>query len=88
MQRKLNLQKNTEKAYVLIRGQCSAVLQALIKGLSEYENHATSFDAIWLLTALKKATSGIDSKANAWLNMHDAIRNLYNMKQGSSEPKV
>ena len=46
-------------------GQNSAALQAFIKGLSEYEDHAASFDVIWLLKELKKATSGIDSKANA-----------------------
>ena len=65
IQRKLNLQRNTEKAYGLIWGQCSAALQAFIKGLSEYEEHAACFDTIWLLKKLKKATLGIDSKANA-----------------------
>ena len=86
MQRKLNLRRNTEKAYDLIWGQCSAALQAFIKGLSEYKDHAASFDTIWLLKELKKETSGIDSKVNAWLNMHEAISNLYKMKQGNIEP--
>ena len=63
MQRKLNLQRNTEKAYGLIWGQCSAALQVFSKGLSEYEDHAASFDAIWLLKELKKVASVIDSKA-------------------------
>ena len=33
----------------------------------------------------KKATSGIDDKANAYVSMHDAISQLYRMKQGSQE---
>ena len=45
----------------------------------------TASDTIWLLTELKKATSGIDNKANAWMNMHETLATLSNMKQGSSE---
>ena len=73
----MNLQRKTEKAYRRIWGQCSTALQAFIKGLSDYKVHAACFDKIWLLKELKKATSRIDSKANAWLNIHEAIANLY-----------
>ena len=56
--------ENTEKVYGLIWGQYSAALQALIKGVSGYNENAVSFDTIWLLKELKKVTTGIDSKAN------------------------
>ena len=43
------------------------------------------FDALWLLREIKKTTSGIDDKANAYVSMHDVISQLYRMKQGSQK---
>ena len=83
VQRKINMRRNIEKAYGLIWGQCSAGLQTYIKGLSHYETSATEFKALWLLREIKKATSGIDDKANAYVSMHNAISQLYRMKQGN-----
>ena len=40
---------------------------------------------LWLLREIKKATSGIDDKASAYVSMHDEISQLYRMKQGSQE---
>ena len=85
VQRKMNLRRNMEKTYGLVWGQCSTALQSFIKGISDFEQRSATFDIIWLLTELKKATSGIDNKANAWVNMHDALAILYKMKQGPSE---
>ena len=80
VQRKMNLRRNMEKTYGLVWGQCSTALQSFIKEISGFEQQSASFDIIWLLTELKKATSGIDNKANAWVNMHDALTILYKMK--------
>ena len=85
VQRKTNMRRNIEKAYGLIWGQCSAGLQTYIKGLLNYETASSAFDPLWLLREIKKATSGIDDKANAYVSMHDAISQLYRMKQGSQE---
>ena len=85
VQRKTNMRRNLEKTYGLIWGQCSAGLQTYIKGLSYFETASSAFDPLWLLRESKKATSGIDDKANAYVSMHDAISQLYKMKQGSPE---
>ena len=37
------------------------------------------------IKGIKKAASGIDDQANAYVNMHRAILNLYKMKQGTNE---
>ena len=39
----------------------------------------------WLLNELRKASSGIDSKANPYLTMLEAISTVFKMKQGNSE---
>ena len=43
------------------------------------------FNIVWLLHELKKATSGIDDKVNMYVNMHNAMATLYNMRQDSQE---
>ena len=50
-----------------------------------YETASSVFDPLCLLREIKKATSGIDDKANTYVSMHDAISQLYRMKQGSQE---
>ena len=81
----MNLQRNLEKSYGLIWGQCSAGLQAYVKGTSAYATMSVIFNVVWLLHELKKATSGIDDKANIYVNMHDAMSMLYKMRQGTQE---
>ena len=85
LQRKINVRRSLKKVYGLIWGQCSAGLQTYIKGLLYYEIGSSKFDALWLLREIKKATSGIDDNANAYVSLHDAISQLYRMKQGSQE---
>ena len=74
------LRSNMEKLYGLLWGQRSSALQATIKGRSEYEDKSDDFDAIWLLTKIKIAISGIDLKANPRLTLHEAVSTLYKMK--------
>ena len=73
------------KAYGIVWGQYSALLQSYVKGLEDYEIKNNKFDIIWLLKELKKATSDIDDKANSRLTLHEAISVLYKMKQGQTE---
>ena len=70
VQRKINLRRNIEKSYGLIWGQYSSGLKQYVKGLESYSVNSKSFDTIWLLKELKKATAGIDDQANAHINMH------------------
>ena len=58
------LRSNIEKLYGLLWGQFSSTLQTTIKGTSKYEDNSDDFDAIWLLTEIKIAISGIDLKTN------------------------
>jgi len=85
VQRKMNMRRNVEKSYGLVWGQCSNGLQTYIKGLSSYDTQARIFDLLWLLRELKKATSGIDDRSNTYVSMHEAIANLYRMKQAAQE---
>ena len=85
VQLKINLRRNLEKVYGLIWGQCLAGLQTYIKGLSHYNTGSSSFDALWLLREIKKTKSDIDDKANAYVSMHDAISQLYRIKQEKQE---
>ena len=83
--RETNIRRNTEKAFVVVWGQCSAALHSYIKGLINYEEKSTNFDILWLFTELKKAVSGIDEKENPHLILHEAIASLYKMKQLQTE---
>ena len=85
VQRKMNLRRNLEKSYGLIWGQYSTSLQAYIKGTLAYAAMSPIFNVVWLLHKLKKATSGIDDKANVYKNMHDAMPTLNKMRQGNQE---
>lgn len=85
VQRKMNLCRNIEKSYGLIWGQCSSGLKQYMKGLQSYTTNAKIFDTTWLLKELKKATSGIYDQANAHVNMHRTVSNLYKMKQCVNE---
>ena len=42
---------------------------------------------VWLLQKLKKATSGINDMANAYITMYNIISTLYCMMQGEQETK-
>ena len=56
-----------------------------IKGLSYYKTSSSKFDALLLLREIKKVTSDIDNKANAYVSMYDAISQPYQMKKGNQE---
>ena len=73
------------KLYGLLLGQCCSVLQATIKGISEYEDKSDDVDVIQLLTEITKAISGIDLKVNPSLTLHEAVSTQYKMKQGETE---
>ena len=85
VQRKINLRRNLEKCYGLVWGQCSGGLQTYLRGTLSYETKSVIFDVVWLIHAVKKATSGIDDRANGRKSMHAALLNLYMMKQGATE---
>ena len=56
-----------------------------MKGQQGYITATDEYDITWLLREMKKASSGIDSKANPYLTMQDAIGLMYRMRQCSNE---
>ena len=83
--RESQLEDNLSKAYSLVWGQCTNALQSVIKGLDNYDEKSDDYDVIWLLTSLKKITSGVDIKANVRVTLFEAIQTLFSMRQGQFE---
>merc|ERR1712071_673998 len=83
--RKNIIRRNIQATFSLVWGQCSSALQAYVKGQSGYQKASEDHDVKWLLKEVKKASSGIDSKANPYVTMHDAIGMLYQMRQGQNK---
>ena len=83
--RKNNIRRNIQSVYSLLWGQCSASLQAYIKGQDGYIKSTESYDVKWLMSELRKASSGVDSKANPYLTMLEATSTVFKMRQGSNE---
>ena len=83
--REMQLEDNLSKAYSLVWGQCTNALQSVIKGLDDYDEKLDDYDVIWLLTSLKKITSGVDIKANVRVTLFEAIQTLFSMRQGQFE---
>ena len=83
--RKNNIRRNIQRTFGLIWGQCSSALQAYIKGQLGYITASDTYDVKWLMRETKKAVNGIDSKANPYATMHEAIGIMYRMRQGQHE---
>ena len=79
--RESQLEDNISKAYSLVWGQCTNALQSVVKGLDNYDEKSDDYNVIWLLTSLKKVTSGVDVKANDRVTLLDAIQTLFSMRQ-------
>ena len=79
------LTRNQEKVFGVICGQCSAALQSKIKSLAEFEDKSSSLDSLWLLKELKKATAGIDVKAEPRSTLIDSLFGIFKMRQGATE---
>ena len=67
------LSTNKEKLYALIWGQFSTGLQEVLKGEEDFVKSDTSFDCIWLLEKSKLISSGVDTKANKYIDMPENI---------------
>ena len=83
--RESQLEDNISKAYSLVWGQCTNALQSVVKGLDNYDEKSDDYNVIWLLTSLKKITSGVDVKANVRITLISAIQTFFSMRQGQFE---
>jgi hypothetical protein len=84
--RKNNIRRNIQRVFGLIWGQCSSALQAYVKGQQGYVTASDTYNIKWLLQETKKAANGIDSKANPYATMHEAVGLMSRMRQRQSEP--
>ena len=84
-QQEEELMNNVNKVYVLVWGQCTASLQAVIKGHEKYEEKHKRRDVLWLFGQIKTITAGIDNKSNKFKNLHTALLQLVTMRQGETE---
>ena len=80
-----HLSRNIEKVYGIVWGQCSSALQAKIKSVSGYHEKSSTLDCLWLLQELKKATSGINAKADPVDTIIDAYYIIFRMRKGPTE---
>ena len=83
--RKQLVKDNTVKAFGLLWGQCSPGLQTSIKGENGYEGALDIHDLIWLLYAVQKVVSGVDTKASRLYVEQEALMAFTTMRQGSTE---
>ena len=79
------LDSNKEKLYALIWGQISTGLQEVIKGEDEFVNMDSVFDCIWLLERVKLISSSVDTKANKYCSLVQAMTSFCTINQGANE---
>ena len=84
--REKSYKNNKRKLFGLIYGQCTPTLLASIKSQQKFSDRYKEKDIVWLLEVIKRLSVGIDDNANDSLTAHDALKQVYNMVQGRTEP--
>ena len=84
--REKSYKNNKRKLFGLIYGQCTPTLLASIKSQKTFSENFKKKDTVWLMEVIKKLSVGIDDNANDLLTAHDALKLIYNMVQGKTEP--
>ena len=83
--REYMMRDNTEKAYIVVWGQCNNALQSVTKVIEEYKEKSEENDILWMLKALKKTTLVVDTKANKRVTLHKDLMTLFETRQGQKE---
>ena len=55
------------KVYGIVFGQCTLILQSVLKGVPEHEKKSEDCDYLWPMEELKKIMEGVDVKTNLML---------------------
>ena len=76
---------NLKKVYTIVFGNCTDSVQTMIKTDSEYEEKSKTFDYAWLFEKVKTIASGLDTKVNLRVSLHDAMLNFMLLKQFPNE---
>jgi len=83
IKRKGILDDNIQKAYSLILGQCTDLLQSKMKQQATWAQVSVDQDAIALIVMIKSITFRFEDQKYLPLALYMAKSNLYNMRQGN-----
>ena len=64
---------------------CTESVQAMLRIDSDFEDRSRIFNYAWLLGKVMTIVSGLDTKVNLRVSLHDVILNLVLLKQQSYE---
>ena len=74
------IRSNLKKIYSLVYGNCTESVQTMIKADSEFETKSKAFNYAWLFEKVKAIVSGLDTKVNLRVSLHDVIFNFMLLK--------
>ena len=76
---------NLKNIYTIVFGNCTESVQTMIKTDSKYEEKSKIFDYAWLFEKVKTIVSGLDTKVNLRVSLHDVMLNFMLLKQFPNE---
>ena len=79
------LKSNLKKLYGIVFGNCTESVQMMVRTDSEHEQKAEIFDHDWLLQKVKTIVSGLGTKLNLRVSLHDVVVNFMLLKQFVNE---
>ena len=79
------LKSNLKKIYSLVYRNCTDSVQTMLKADEEYEEKSKDFDHAWLFKKIKIIVSGLDTKVNLRVSLHDTMTNFFLLKQQAHE---
>ena len=77
------LEKNLQKAYSLIHGQCTKLLKSKLKTSANWDTVSSQYDMLGLLDAIKTIIYKFEDQKYLPLSLHHAKRNFYAFRQGN-----
>ena len=75
------IKTNLKKIYNLMYGNCTDSVRTMLKTDEDYESKSLIFDHRWLFKKVRMIISGLDTKVNLRVSLHEAILNFMLMKQ-------
>ena len=77
------LDKNIQKSYSLVLGQCTDLLKNKLKHSNEWNATSTTYDVLVLIRIIRTITFKLYEQNYFPLALHQAKANFYNIRQGS-----
>ena len=67
---------NLKKLYSLVYINCTEIVQMMLKDNAEHKQKSRNFNYKWIFSKVKTIVSGLDTRVNLRVLLHDAISNL------------